>query len=98
MTRNDTITSLAVNSWINGGRIVWPGADLRDAYLTGASLRDADLRDAYLRGAYLIGADLSGAYLRYADLTDAYLHGANLHGAKVTLGNRTFTLTEETAR
>jgi uncharacterized protein YjbI with pentapeptide repeats len=71
MTRNDTMISLAVNSWINGNRVVWP---------------DADLRYADLRGANLIGADLS----------EANLIEANLIGAKITLGNRTLTLTEET--
>jgi uncharacterized protein YjbI with pentapeptide repeats len=73
MTRNGTMISLAVNSWINGGRVVWPNANLSGAYLS---------------GAYLIGANLSGANLR-----DAYLSGA-----EVTIGNRTFTLKEETAR
>jgi uncharacterized protein YjbI with pentapeptide repeats len=93
MTRNDTLISLAVNSWINGGRVVWPGADLR-----GANLRGAVLRSANLRGAVLRSADLFGADLRYADLRDANLFDANLRGAKVTIGNHTFTLTEETAR
>ena len=58
MTRNDTLASLAVNAWINGGRVFWPKADLFEA----------DLR------------------------------GCDLRGAKITLGNRTFTLNEETAR
>ena len=52
------------------------GADLRDAYLGGANLRGADLGDANLGGAYLGGANLRGA-----DLRDAYLGGANLRGA-----------------
>ena len=73
MTRNDTLISLAVNSWINGGRIVWPGANLFRANLRNAGLIGADLRNADLSGADLIGAE-------------------------ITLGNRTFTLTEETAR
>ena len=68
MTRKDTIASLAVNSWINGDRVVWPKADLP-------------------------GANLRGADLSVADLT-----GCNLRGAKITLGNRTFMLAEETAR
>ena len=58
MTPNDTIASLAVNAWINGGRVVWPEANL-------------------------FGADLTEA---------------DLSRAKIDLGNRTFTLTEETAR
>ena len=41
MTRDDTMISLAVNSWINRDRVVWPEADL-----TGADLRWADLIDA----------------------------------------------------
>ena len=52
-------------------------ANLRDADLHGADLRDADLCDAYLRGADLRGADLCDAYLR-----DAYLRGADLRDAK----------------
>jgi uncharacterized protein YjbI with pentapeptide repeats len=78
MTRNDTLASLAVNAWINGGRVFWPKADLFEAELVGADLFEADLR----------GCDLSGCDLR----------GADLRGAKITLGNRTFTLNEETAR
>jgi len=78
MTRIDTFLSLAVNSWINGNRVVWPGADLR-----GADMGGADLRFAVLRGAVL----------RFADFTDA-----DLSGAKVAIGNRTFTLAEENDR
>jgi len=48
MTRNETIASLAVNAWISGGRVVWPGADL-----TGADLFVADLSGANLFGAVL---------------------------------------------
>jgi len=73
MTRNDTIASLAVNSWINGDLVVWPKANLREA-----NLRRADLREA----------NLFGANLRWADL----------RGATITLGNRTITPSEETAR
>ena len=46
MTRNDTIASLAVNAWINGGRVVWPEANLR-----GATLFECDLRRANLSRA-----------------------------------------------
>jgi len=46
MTRNETIASLAVNAWINGGRVFWPWADLR-----GCDLSGADLSGAYLHGA-----------------------------------------------
>jgi len=83
MTHNDTIASLAVNAWINGGRVFWPKADLFEAELVGADLFEADLR-----GCDLSGADLRGANLREADLS----------GAKIELGNRTFTLNEETSR
>ena len=38
MSRSDTIASFAVNSWINGGRVIWPEADLRGANLYGADL------------------------------------------------------------
>ena len=38
MNRSDTIASFAVNSWINGGRVIWPEADLRGANLYGADL------------------------------------------------------------
>ncbi len=46
MTRDDTLASLAVNAWINGGRVFWPWADLR-----GCDLSGADLSGAYLHGA-----------------------------------------------
>ena len=58
-------------------------ANLRDANLHGAYLRDADLRDANLHGADLRGADLRGANLRGADLHGANLRGADLHGANL---------------
>jgi hypothetical protein len=67
-------------------------ADLRDANLSGAELRDANLSRADLRGADLGGADLrdanlsranlSGADLSRADLRDANLRDANLSGAE----------------
>jgi uncharacterized protein YjbI with pentapeptide repeats len=96
MTRSDTIIGLAVNSWINGDRVIWPGADLSQcdlsgtdlvrakltgANLFGASLRDTDLRGANLFGAGLRRADLSDAGLRGADLRRADLSGADLRGA-----------------
>jgi len=46
MTRNETLASLAVNAWINRGRVVWPWADLFECDLSGA-----DLHGAYLHGA-----------------------------------------------
>ncbi|MFN9042936.1 MAG: pentapeptide repeat-containing protein [Betaproteobacteria bacterium] len=84
MTRNDTIASLAVNAWINRGRVVWPWADLRGCDLSGADLSGADLS----------GCDLSGCDLFECDLSGADLSGAYLHGAKIDFGGRTFTLKE----
>ena len=54
------------------------GADLRDADLRGANLCDADLRDADLRGANLCDANLRDADLCGANLCDANLRDANL--------------------
>ncbi|MDU9039964.1 pentapeptide repeat-containing protein [Pseudomonas corrugata] len=77
-------------SWLldedGGERADLSGANLSDAYLSGANLSDANLRGAYLRGANLSGANLSDAYLRGANLSganlsDAYLRGANLRDA-----------------
>jgi len=53
-------------------------ADLRDAILTRANLTGADLRDAILTRADLYGANLVGADLTNADLRDANLHDADL--------------------
>ncbi len=62
------------------------GANLRDADLKGAELWDANLeganlRDADLQGAKLGGADLQGAFLLEADLQGANLGHADLQGA-----------------
>jgi uncharacterized protein YjbI with pentapeptide repeats len=62
------------------------GADLRKADLSDASLFNADLREANLGGANLIEADLSDAILRWgglrlADLSGAILIEADLSGA-----------------
>jgi hypothetical protein len=59
------------------------GADLYDANLCGANLRDAKLRGANLCGANLRDADLCGANLCGANLRDAKLRGANLCGANL---------------
>jgi hypothetical protein len=61
-------------------------ADLRDANLGGAILKDtslcnADLSNADLTGADLTGADLRGAALVGADLSRADLSRADLGGA-----------------
>ncbi|MFN9042933.1 MAG: pentapeptide repeat-containing protein, partial [Betaproteobacteria bacterium] len=85
---NDTIASLAVSAWINGGRVIWQEADLLGADLSWVNLSGCDLFGADLRDGDLTGADLRGANLREADLS----------GAKIELGNRTFTLNEETSR
>jgi uncharacterized protein YjbI with pentapeptide repeats len=55
----DTPSSIKLGLAVKWG--IKRGADLRNAYLSGAYLRGADLRNAYLSGA-----DLSGAYLRGA--------------------------------
>ncbi len=77
-------------AWLNNERegsradlsdAVLRGADLRDAVLSDAVLRGADLRDAVLSGAYLRGAVLRGADLSGADLRDAVLRGADLSDA-----------------
>ncbi|ECF0597811.1 pentapeptide repeat-containing protein [Salmonella enterica subsp. enterica serovar Give] len=67
--------------WITSMHESGSRANLRDANLRGADLRDANLRDANLRGADLRDANLYGANLRGADLYGANLYGANLRGA-----------------
>ena len=56
-------------------------ADLRNADLLGANLRNADLRNADLLGANLRNADLLGVDLRNANLRNANLRNANLRNA-----------------
>ena len=56
-------------------------ANLRGADLCGANLSDADLSGADLRGANLRSANLCGADLRSANLSDADLSGADLSDA-----------------
>ncbi|EJR9261299.1 pentapeptide repeat-containing protein [Salmonella enterica] len=67
--------------WITSMRESGSRANLRDANLCGANLRDANLRDANLCGANLRDADLRGANLCGANLRDANLCGANLRDA-----------------
>ena len=65
--------------WLNGeggARADMCGANMCDADLHSANLRNADMCGAYMRGA-----DLNGAYLRNADMRGAYMRGANLVGA-----------------
>jgi uncharacterized protein YjbI with pentapeptide repeats len=61
------------------------GANLRDANLSYADLRDANLRDANLSGA-----DLSSANLSYADLSGTILSSANLSGANLRGANLSY--------
>jgi hypothetical protein len=57
-------------------------ADLKQAWMVGASLRKADLSKADLSGANLSHAELRAASLIEADLREAYLSGANLEAAR----------------
>ena len=84
--REAVIVATRVGAYLRGANLrdaYLSGADLSGAYLSGANLRDADLRGADLRGANLRGAYLSGADLRGADLSGANLSGANLSGANL---------------
>ena len=63
------------------------GASLRGADLRWANLYGADLREANLRGANLYGADLHWANLREANLRGANLTWANLYGADLYWAN-----------
>jgi len=80
MTQEDLKKTLEQHElWLaeNGGK----RANLCDADLRGADLRNANLRDANLRGADLCGADLRNANLCDADLRGADLRNANLRDA-----------------
>jgi uncharacterized protein YjbI with pentapeptide repeats len=59
MTRNDTIASLAVNSWINRDHVIWPNADLTGANLIRANLTGANLRWSKLTGAKITLGNLT---------------------------------------
>ncbi|EDI0157926.1 pentapeptide repeat-containing protein [Salmonella enterica subsp. enterica serovar Panama] len=73
--------------WITSMRESGSRANLRDANLRGADLRDANLCDANLRGANLCDANLCDANLRGANLCDANLRGADLRGADLCDAN-----------
>jgi hypothetical protein len=68
--------------WLNGEG--GSRANLSNADLCGADLRDANLSNADLFGANLRGANLSNADLRDANLSNADLCGANLRGANLS--------------
>ena len=70
------------NLWLDNG-VGGERADLRDADLRGACLRDADLRDADMLGADMLGADLRDADLCYANLRGACLRDADLCNANL---------------
>ncbi len=70
---------MIVNEWE-----IEPGADLRCADFSEASLWLADLRGANLREADLQCADLREAKFWGADLRGANLQGASLGGAKLS--------------
>jgi Pentapeptide repeats (8 copies) len=64
-------------------RILLRGADLQQAYLSGANLAHIDLRDTYLAGAHFEGTDLEGAHLQGADLSGTFSEGADLSDANL---------------
>jgi uncharacterized protein YjbI with pentapeptide repeats len=64
-------------------RILLRGADLQQAYLSGANLAHIDLRDTYLAGAHFEGTDLEGAHLQRANLSGTFLEGADLSDANL---------------
>ena len=59
-------------------------ADLREAWFPGAKLNDAKLIEANLYNAWISEADLRGAKLIGADLREVNLRGAYLVGADLT--------------
>lgn len=68
-------------SWLNGGNLT--RARLQAANLVEANMQDAELREAYLQGTrlertHLQGAELREAHMQRADLREAKLQGANL--------------------
>ena len=72
----------------------WRGArlDLRDADLSGLSLRGGLLDHADLRGARLVGADLTGCRLQEANLAGAQLIRAALNDVRLGGGRLTGAL------
>ena len=60
------------------------GADLRDAWLNGADLTSANLTEANLSNAQLSGTILSNAILRDVNFQDAYIGSAVLTHADLT--------------
>lgn len=70
-----------------GKRADLRGADLGEADLKGANLREADFRGANLGEADLRGANLRKANLGWANLSEADLRGADLRGANLGWAN-----------
>ena len=58
-------------------------ADLREALLVGAQLKELSLEFTDFRDAILMGAHLEGAYLHNTDLRNATLSAAHLNGARL---------------
>jgi len=80
--------------WLESGGEQGQRADLSEASLRGADLREADLRQAILRGADLRQADLfkanlSGADLRVANLREVSLSSADLSNADLSQADLT---------
>lgn len=63
------------------GYLAGPEADLTDAVISGADLRDLAFTDSVLRGAVIVGTDLGGGTFEGADLTGAVLVGSDLSTA-----------------
>jgi uncharacterized protein YjbI with pentapeptide repeats len=64
-------------------------ANLTQAHLIGADLRNADLRGANLTEANLEGADMTGANLKGANLTESFLTNASLNEANLASADLT---------
>jgi hypothetical protein len=77
-TAKSAVDLMRYEGWLTGEGGLLEGADLRDA-----NLKSADLRDAHLEGVKLFQANLEGANLERAKLTGAVLFQANLEGAKL---------------
>ncbi|MGD0703036.1 MAG: pentapeptide repeat-containing protein [Trebonia sp.] len=87
-------------SWISGGYLVGPGADLAGvdlAYVTtlnGTDLTGADLAGVTISGAYLTNVDFTGANLDNATVNSATLIDDTLKSATLTDANLGGSLVE----